>query len=196
MNRALKVISLVIFGLFLAAFTFSNIASRIAERQYLEGLVPPAYGSVKLQSTTSLVTGVGPGDFDAQLAFFTLPSDTASLISKGEVSWLEQADLPARGRRSARDGEWFPTPLAKTSFAWMDEENCTSGERMVPYAGHSCPGIAAYLSGYGFLDKLAVSKSRIVDEILLGEGSYISQRQAGFLIVSPERRLVLFAHAG
>ncbi|MEP1328531.1 hypothetical protein, partial [Pseudophaeobacter sp.] len=57
-------------------------------------------------------------------------------------------------------------------------------------------GAIQYLRGYGFFDKLDVSKTELVDEILRSEGAFISRRRVGYLIVAPERNLVIFAHAG
>lgn len=50
--------------------------------------------------------------------------------------------------------------------------------------------------GYGFVDKLDVCKTEFVDEILNSEGAFVSRRRVGYLIVAPERNLVVFAHAG
>ena len=142
-----------------------------------------------------MVAGIGPGGHDAVLAFFELPDEIAHAMLEGGKYWLQDAESSVENRRARQHGEWLTTPLDATSFAWTDTENCQS-EWNPPHAGHSCPGIAAYLEGYGFLRKLSLSKTEVVDEILFDEGSYISKRRVGYLIVSPENGLVVFAHAG
>ena len=195
MRTAVKIIFSAILVVPFVAF----ISFKITEKRYLKGFLPPAYGTIVLEHETSLVAGIGPGGHDAVLAFFRLSDDVADKIAIGGSSWLQEAETSVQLRRSKISGEWLSTPLTNKTFAWADESNCepeNSDWWTASHSGHSCPGIAAYLRGFGFLDKLEVSKTETVDTILQGEMAYISKRQVGYLIVAPERRLVVFAHAG
>ncbi len=185
----------VFFGGLVTLALMGFVSLKIAERRHLKGFLPPAFGNVTVLGTTRLVAGLGPGGHDAVLAFFELPDDVASIMMREGVGWLQSAETSAKYGRARQEGEWISTPLNSTSFAWTNAKNCQS-EWNPPHAGHVCPGIAAYLEGYGFLGKLAVSKTEVVDEILFTEGSYISKRRVGYLIISPQKRLVVFAHAG
>lgn len=195
MRKALK----IVLGLILTLPIISYIAFKAAEVRHLKGFLPPAYGQVNLEDKTTLIAGFGPGGHDAVLAFFHLSEEVASLVSlEGEV-WLENAEDSVEFRRSVQVGEWIPTPLTGDVFAWTNASNCDSDVSdwwLASHTGHSCPGIAAYLRGYGFLDELDVSKTELVDKILRSEGAFISKRRVGYLIVAPDRNLVIFAHAG
>lgn len=185
----------VVFSGLAALMLIGFVSFKFAERVHLKGFLPPAFGNVSVLSTTSFVAGFGPGGHDAVLAFFKLPSDVASILTKEGIDWLQSAESSVMQRRARQEGDWIPTPLNGSSFEWTNAKNCQS-EWNPPHAGHSCPGIAAYLEGYGFLGRLSTSQTEVVDEILFSEGSYISKRRLGYLIVSPQRRLVVFAHAG
>lgn len=189
----------IVCGTILALPLIGFVAFKVSEHRYLKGFLPPAYGSVVLEDKTSLVAGFGPGGHDAVLAFFRLSDDVASVISHKGQTWLQEAENTIELRRSKQSGEWISTPLTGSQFAWADELNCEaegSDWWTASHTGHLCPGIAAYLRGYGFLDKLDISKTAAVDAILRSKGAYISKRQLGYLIVAPEQRLVVFAHAG
>lgn len=41
-----------------------------------------------------------------------------------------------------------------------------------------------------------VEDTELMDEILFSSGGYVSKRRVGYLIISPERGLVIFAQAG
>lgn len=113
--------------------------------------------------------------------------------------WLQDAESSVELRRSAQAGAWNSTPLTGEVYAWANAANCASGISdwwLVSHTGYACPGIAAYLRGYGFLEKFSVSKTKLVDEVLQAEDAFISRRRVGYLIVAPERNLVIFAHAG
>lgn len=195
MRKAFK----IVLGVVLALPVIGFIAFKATEARHLKGFLPPAYGHVDLLEKTTLVAGFGPGGHDAVLAFFRPSEEIASLITvEGEV-WLQDAEDSVELRRSVQADEWIPTPLTGEVYAWANAANCTSEMSdwwTASHTGHACPGISAYLGGYGFLYKLGVSKTELVDEILQGEGAFISRRRVGYLIVAPERNLVIFAHAG
>ena len=189
----------IILGAILAVPMVAFVSFKITETGHLKGFLPPAYGTIVLEHKTSLVAGIGPGGHDAVLAFFRLSDDVAEKVAIGGLSWLQDAETSVQLRRSKISGEWLSTPLVKNTFAWANKSNCepeNSDWWTASHSGHSCPGIAVYLRGYGFLDKLEVSKTEAVDTILQGEMAYISKRRVGYLIVAPKRRLVIFAHAG
>ncbi|WP_375688642.1 hypothetical protein [Pseudooceanicola sp. LIPI14-2-Ac024] len=91
------------FGLILATVAFLEIA----EREHVKKFVPPAYGPVWVKSSTSFSSGFGPGNYEAGLAFFTLPRDIASSISAEGVGWLDNADLSVKNKLGERVGEWL-----------------------------------------------------------------------------------------
>lgn len=195
MRITIKIILGTILVLLLAAFG----AFKINEVRHLKGFLPPDYGTIVLEDETSLVAGFGPGGHDAVLAFFRLSDDVADKIAIGGSNWLQEAEKSVQLRRSKIAGKWLNTPLTSKTFAWTDKANCEPGNSdwwTASHTGHSCPGVAAYLRGHGFLEKLEVSKTEAVNAILQGETAYISKRRVGYLIVAPERRLVVFAHAG
>ncbi|KJZ17474.1 hypothetical protein TW80_17040 [Loktanella sp. S4079] len=185
----------VVFTLPIVGF----IAFKATETRHLKGFLPPDYGHVDLAGKTTLVAGFGPGGHDAVLAFFRLSEDVASLVSLEGEAWLQEAENSVELPRSVQAGEWVSTPLTGEVYGWANVSNCASEVSdwwIASHTGHSCPGIAAYLRGYGFLDKLEVSKTNLVDDVLQGEGAFVSRRRVGYLIVAPDRNLVIFAHAG
>ena len=195
MRKAFK----IVLGVVLALPVIGCIAFKAAEVRYLKGFLPPAYGHVELEDKTTLVAGFGPGGHDAVLAFFHLSEEVASLMEVEGKFWLQDAESSVELQRSVQAGEWNSTPLNGEVYAWANAANCASEMSdwwLASHTGHSCPGIAAYLRGYGFLDKLSASKTKLVDEVLQAEGAFISRRRIGYLIVAPERNLVIFAHAG
>ena len=195
MRKAFKIVLGVIPALPVIGF----IALKATEVRHLKSFLPPAYGHVELEHKTTLVAGFGPGGHDAVLAFFHLSEEVASLMTLEGKVWLQDAESSVELRRSVQAGEWNSTPLTGEVYTWANAANCApemSDWWVASHTGHSCPGIAAYLRGYGFLDKLSASKTKIVDEILHAEGAFISRRRVGYLIVAPERNLVIFAHAG
>ncbi|MCI5100738.1 hypothetical protein [Phaeobacter italicus] len=195
MRKALK----TVLGLVLTLLIIGFIAFKATEVRHLKGFLPPAYGHVDLEDKTTLTAGFGPGGYDAVLAFFRLSEDISSLVLLEGEAWLQDAEKSVELRRSVQVGEWISTPLAGEVYPWASASNCApdlSDWWVASHTGHSCPGIAAYLRGYGFLDQLDVSKTVLVDEVLQGEGAFISRRRVGYLIVAPERNLVIFAHAG
>ena len=195
MRRAFK----IVVGVVLALSVIGFIAFKATEVRHLKGFLPPAYGHVDLEDKTTLVAGFGPGGHDAVLAFFHLSEEVASLMAVEGKVWLQDAEKSVELRRSVQVGEWISTPLTGEVYPWASASNCApdvSDWWVASHTGHSCPGIAAYLREYGFLDPLDVSKTVLVDEILQGEGAFISRRRVGYLIVAPERNLVIFAHAG
>lgn len=195
MRKALK----ISISTLLALPVIGLVAFKVSEASHLKGFIPPAFGHVVLEGKTSLVAGFGPGGHDAVLAFFKLSDEVASSISLGGSAWLQVAEESNELRRAAQLEDWKSTPLTGDHFAWADDANCSpniSDWWIASHTGHSCPGIAAYLRGYGFLDRLDVSKTELVDAILQSEGAFISRRRVGYLIVAPKRGLVIFAHAG
>ncbi len=195
MRKAFK----IVLGVVLALPVIGFIAFKVTEARYLKGFLPPAYGHVDLHDKTTLVAGFGPGGHDAVLASFRLSEEIASLIAIEGETWLQDAEESVELRRSTQAGEWIPTPLTGEFYAWANAANCASEMSdwwTASHTGHACPGISAYLRGNGFLDRLGVSKTKLVDEILQGEGAFISKRRVGYLIVAPERNLVIFAYAG
>ncbi len=197
-NEMGRVIKRIFLGL-MALILVGIISWKVGERRYLIGFLPPAFGGVTLEGTTSFVAGFGPGGHDATLAFFRLPDEVASSILIEGIGWLQSAETSVEKSRAKQAEEWSATPLDGTAFAWANESNCQielSDWWTASHTGHSCPGIAAYLRGYGFLDRLKVSKTEAVDQILFGGGAYISKRRVGYLIVAPEQGLVVFAYAG
>ncbi|MCY4181222.1 MAG: hypothetical protein OXD48_13295 [Litoreibacter sp.] len=195
MRKAFGIVLSVVLVLPVIGF----VAFKATEIRYLKGFVPPAYGHVDLEDKTTLVAGFGPGGHDAVLAFFHLSEEVASLMAAEGVVWLHDAETSVELRRSTQADEWITTPLTGEVYSWAYAANCSSeiGDWwLVSHTDHTCPGISAFLRGYGFLDELSVSKTELVDEILQSEGSFISRRRVGYLIVAPERSLVIFAHAG
>lgn len=195
MRTAIKIILATILALPLAAF----VAFKVMEVRYLKGFLPPDYGTIVLEHKTSLVVGFGPGGHDALLVFFRLSDGVADKIARGGLNWLQVAEKSVQLRRSKIAGEWVKTPLPDKTFAWTGKANCEAENSdwwTASHTDHSCPGIAAYLRGYGFLDKLDVSKTEAVDRILQSGTAYVSKRRVGYLIVAPEQGLVVFAHAG
>lgn len=190
----------ICLGVLLALPIIGFFAFKVAEVQYLKSFLPPAYGQVVLEDRTTLTAGFGPGGHDAVLAFFRLSDEVAQLVSLEGEAWLQVAEKSLKLTRSVQVGEWVSTPLSGDLYSWAHNASSCAPEKsdwwLASHTGHSCPGIAAYLRGYGFLDKLDVSKTELVDQILNSEGAFVSRRRVGYLIVAPERNLAIFAHAG
>lgn len=197
MRKVFKIVLAVVLAVPVPVIGF--IAFKATDVRHLKGFLPPAFGHVDLEDKTTLVAGFGPGGHDAVLAFFRLSEEVASLIEFGGEVWLQDAEKSVELQRAVQADEWISTPLTGEVYAWVNAANCASEMSDwwgASHTGHSCPGISAYLRGYGFLDKLGVSMTELVDKILQGEGAFISRRRVGYLIVAPERNLVIFAHAG
>ena len=193
-----KVTALILTLPIVLVITISEIWNAL-ESRYYEGFLPPAYGNASLLRQSSFSAGFGPGGYDAVLAFFSLSNDVALSVVDEGANWLERAETSVDLRRAKQATPWANTPIDQAVFTWASPQSC-----MADYGhwqtdvrdGHSCPGVASYFGGYGFNGELTISDTEAVNDVLFSEGAFILKRRVGYLIVAPQRQLVIFMHAG
>lgn len=166
---------------------------RMSENRRLADLLPSVYGEVTVRFKSSAAFGPGPGGYDVILVVYSLTEDIAAAMAEGGAEWLEQADYSANRPESQRLGSWLPTPIDGRYVDWADSRECATPSTD---GRHACPGVAAYLGGYDFLEEIPVRMTQEIDSYLFRPGSYISKRRLGYLIVSPKAQTAIFVHAG
>lgn len=173
-------VALVVVGAVAAKWRFD--AYRHA---YDLSFVPDALGVTTLSYISEKSMGFGPGGNESGILVYPLPESVMVNVRSG-LPFFEQ--LPTHYQDPGRDwrgsySNWRETPVVAEEHRW---------ERR----GSEPLKAIDYLCYYGICADVDPALLTQVDEIINSPGSYYAYGRIGMLIVSPDKRLVVYLYNG
>lgn len=175
---------LLLVMLLLVAAPFA--AFKIYERNFLLSFIPDALGVHSISYREEESWGFGPGGNEAGIRVYPLSKEIASQITDHGIAFLHNMppNQHQRNRRWQGDfSNWSETPI-KPGHHWMPNEKTKTFN------------IYDYICAYGFCIDI---KPEIVEEanwIINSPGSYYAYGRIGVIIVSSERKMILYLYNG
>ncbi|MBC3910681.1 hypothetical protein [Undibacterium umbellatum] len=162
------------------------LAYKLYERQFMLEAVPDALGVTSIVYQNEESWGFGPGGNESGIRLYPLPDATAQLIKKRGMDFFK--DMPANQDQQSRDWRgsyenWAATPIASPESWAVNNE---SG-RM---------DIDDYICTYGYCLTIKPSVAVEANAIINSPGSYYAYGRIGLIVVSPEKKLVLYLYNG
>ncbi|WP_417312641.1 hypothetical protein [Ectopseudomonas khazarica] len=123
---------------------------------------------------------------NAGLRHLRLPAATAALAGTG-LGFFE--NMPGNSATAGRRwrgsySDWKETPIAADERHWPVDSRQQSLSSL------------DYLCRYGFCIEVAAALIRDVDSLINSPGSYYAYGRIGLIVVSPEKRLVVYLYNG
>lgn len=165
---------------------------KIFEYRFYLSQLPKELGVWHITHLTTATYGFGPGGESRGFVLFALPQSTADEILELGTGWFEQL---APFDRSFDRLEWATTPFSPEEVHWTTQKGCDLSDWWTEAgAGHVCPGIAAFVRGFGFLYDLDPDVTAFVDQSVFSEGAYVLEGRSRLILVDPKRRYVVYAY--
>ena len=183
---AYKKLPRLYFGLLLFALAAGPYAAfKSYERQFMLSVVPDALHVASISYSEEESWGFGPGGNEAGIRVYPLPSHIADEISQRGIEFFER--LPPNQNQQSREWrgryeKWFQTPIAN--------------DRWKPTKETGSLDIYDYICAYGFCIKIDDVVVKQATEIINSAGSYYAFGRIGLIIVSPDKKLVLYLYNG
>jgi hypothetical protein len=158
---------------------------KIYERNFKLSVVPDALKVNSISYNKEESWGFGPGGNEAGIRVYPLAQKVADEISQRGIEFFD--NLPPNKNQASRNwrgryGKWFQTPI--NSGYWKPDE--TTGK----------PNIYNYICAYGFCIDIDDKIVDLATEIISSEGSYYAYGRIGIIVVSPDKKLVLYMYNG
>lgn len=162
------------------------LAYKLLERQFMLEAVPDALEVTSIAYQKEESWGFGPGGNEAGVRLYPLPDNIAQTIRQRGMDFF--STMPANHNQQSRDwrgsyDNWKATPIQASESWGVNQE---SG-RM---------DVKDYICAYGFCPSIKASVALEMNAIINSPGSYYAYGRIGMIIVSPEKKLVLYFYNG
>lgn len=183
--RKLLIYATLVFGTFACALAI-RLAYLHTLNEYRLSLVPDALQVTSIVYVMEESWGFGPGGNETGILVYRLPAATAALAGTG-LGFFE--NMPGNSATAGRRwrgsySDWKETPIAADERHWPVDSRQQSLSSL------------DYLCRYGFCIEVAAALIRDVDSLINSPGSYYAYGRIGLIVVSPEKRLVVYLYNG
>lgn len=187
-HNLIRLYSLITIIFFIGFFYFPQKIYNEKVYNNLIAKLPKSLGVKEVIYKNEESWGIGlPGDNETGLIIYKLPENTAHLIEKFGINYLENLNEIQDINMSTRydiESKWEKTPI-KYDDRW----------KYVKKYGDT--RIANYLCRYGFCIDVEEKYEKIAEQIISTEGSYYVYRRGGAtLIISTHKQLIIYLYSG
>jgi len=160
--------------------TVPYITFELYERNFKLSVIPDPLYVNSISYSEEKLWGFGPGGNETGIRVYPLSEQVAQKISKQGINFF--TNIPSnQNQAGVHYYNWLPTPVKPDRF-WKPREDSTEFN------------IYDYICAYGFCIDI---KPTIVEEanaIINTTGSYYAYGSSSLIIVSPEKKLVLYLY--
>lgn len=151
---------------------------KIHEKNRMLGVVPGALQATSISYNKEESWGFGPGGNEVGIRVFPLPEQVANEISRQGISFFH--GLPPNRNQYTN---WSQTPI-NPGHPWDRDKEAGKMD------------IDDYICAYGFCIDIDHTITKQATEIINSKGSYYAYGRIGLIIVSPDKKMVLYMYRG
>lgn len=173
------------FLLLMAIIISPFLIFKFYERRYTLSYVPDALQVSSISYDNEKSWGFGPGGNEAGIVVYPLSEQVAHQISQQGIKFFNT--LPDNIDQEIRDwrgdfGPWSRTPVIPDKQNWSGTEGKLN--------------IYDYICAYGFCIDIDKAVEKQATEIVNSKGNYYAYGRIGLIVVSPQKKVVLFMFNG